>query len=76
MDVKRILAELRGEQTRITRAIAALEAISTDGIKRALSTTPKRRRRGRMTAAGRKRLSELMMKRWAQGKMRRKVKAA
>jgi hypothetical protein len=76
MDVKRILAELRGEQTRLTRAIAALEAISTDGIKRSLSTTPKRRRRGRMTAAGRKRLSELMKKRWAQGKMKRKAKAA
>ncbi|MGA2000207.1 MAG: hypothetical protein ABSG52_09450 [Terriglobales bacterium] len=76
MDVKRILAELRGEQSRITRAVAALEAISNDGIKRSLSTTPKRRRRGRMTAAGRKRLSELMKKRWAQGKMKRKAKAA
>ena len=76
MEVKRILAELRGEQSRITRAVAALEAISNDGIKRSLSTTPKRRRRGRMTAAGRKRLSELMKKRWAQGKMKRKAKAA
>lgn len=76
MDVKRILAELRGEQARITRAIAALEAISPDGMKRTLSATPKRRRRGRMTAAGRKRLSELMKKRWAQGKMKRKAKAA
>jgi hypothetical protein len=76
MDLKRILAELRGEQTRITRAIAALEGISTDGTRRSLSINPKRRRRGRMTAAGRKRLSELMKKRWAQGKMKRRVKAA
>jgi len=76
MDVKRILAELRGEQTRITQVIAAIEAISTDGIKRSLSATPKKRRRGRMTAAGRKRLSELLKKRWALGKMKRKVRAA
>jgi hypothetical protein len=76
MDVKRILADLRGEQIRITRAIVALEAISSDGVKRSLSATPKKRRRGRMSAAGRRRLSELMKKRWAQGKMKRRAKAA
>jgi len=76
MDVKRILAELRDEQTRITQAIAALEAISADDTKRPLTTNAKKRRRSRLTAAGRKRLSELMKKRWAQGKMKRKAKAA
>ncbi len=72
MDTKSILAELRAERSRIDRAIAALQAISS---KSANSAAP-RRRRGRLSAAARKRLSELMKKRWASGKMRGRSKAA
>ncbi len=72
MDTKRILAELQAERSRIDRAIAAIEAINSNS---ANSGAP-RRRRGRLSAAARKRLSELMKKRWASGKMRGRSKAA
>jgi hypothetical protein len=72
MQVRRILVELRAERLRLDRAIAALQGITNvDGTR---SAKPPRRRR--MTAAGRKRLSELMKKRWASGKMRKTKKRA
>ncbi len=77
MDTKRILSELHAERERIDRAISAIEGINGSGTRRRRSTstaTPKRRRH--ISAAGRKRLSELMKKRWAQGKMRGRAKAA
>jgi hypothetical protein len=75
MDIKRLLADLKGERQRVDQAIAALEALDGTGArtrfagKRApaptsATTTPKRRRR-RMSAAGRKRISEMMKARWA-----------
>jgi SLT domain-containing protein len=75
MDTRQILAQLHAERNRIDRAIAAIEAIQSDSKSRA-SFAGTRRRRGRMSAAGRKRLSELMKKRWASGKMRGRSKAA
>ncbi len=76
MDTKQILAQLNAERHRIDRAIAAIEAIHSDGATRAASAAPHKRRRSRMSAATRKRLSELMKKRWASGKMKGRAKAA
>ncbi len=66
MNIDRIRAELKSERDRLDRAIAALEAISTDGTgKQAGRTSAKRP----MSAAARKKLSQLLKRRWAQGKM-------
>ncbi len=74
MDTKRILADLRSERDRINNAIAAIEHL--EGTRRTQArgaATGQGRRRGRMSAAARKRLSDLLKKRWAQGKMGRKA---
>ncbi len=78
MELNRIVAELKTEKDRLDRAIAALEA--SDGrrrkavVKKAAPAPVVRatRKRGGITAAGRKRLSEAMKKRW----LERKKKAA
>ena len=73
MDIESIVAELKKERARLTKAIAALEG--TDMRKTAAkattapeSQTPTRKKRGGLTAKGRKRLSEMMKKRWAETK--------
>jgi len=76
MDTKQILTQLHAERNRIDRAIAAIEGIHSGGVSRSASSAPRKRRRSRMSAAGRKRLSELMKKRWASGKMKGRSKAA
>jgi hypothetical protein len=76
MNTERILAELRSERDRLNQAIAAIEGITSDGARRQPRIGPKRGRRGGISAAGRKRLSMLMKRRWAQGKMKRRTKAA
>ncbi len=73
MNIKSILSELEAERDRIDRAIAAIQAIQPNGASRPASGG---RRRGRMSSAARKRLSELMKKRWASGKMKGRSKAA
>jgi hypothetical protein len=73
MDTKRILQELRTERDRLDRAITAIEGIASDGAGR--STTAPKKLRGGITVAGRKRLSALMKRRWAQGKMKGRAKA-
>ena len=77
MDTKRILAELRAERDRIGQAIAAIEAVSSTGRRR-VGRPPKAarkvRRRGRMSAAARRKLSRLLKQRWAQGKMKQRAK--
>jgi len=74
METNRILGELRAERDRIDRAISALEAVNSTGRRR-VGRPPKAarkvRRRGRMSAATRKKLSRLLKQRWAQGKMKR-----
>lgn len=72
LDLARILAELKSERDRIDRAISALAAVGAPGaspasIKRAVG----RPKRGGLTPAGRKRLSEAMKKRWAERKKKR-----
>ena len=78
MDIDSILAELRAERDRIDQAISALQAVNSTG-RREVGHQPRtattRRRRGRMSAAGRRRLSRLLKERWAQGKMGRKTSA-
>ena len=77
MEIDRIVADLRREAERIGKAISALLGSATGGgAKRGPKPAPagkKRKRRGRLTPEGRKRLSEAMKKRWAE---RRKAKKA
>jgi hypothetical protein len=81
MDTARILAELRGERDRITQAMIALESLDKTvrtsrklgGRPKGSSTSAPKRRKG-LTAAGRKRLSEMMKKRWAERKKAAKPK--
>jgi len=74
MDTNRILAELRAERARLDRAITAIEAVNSTGRRR-VGCPPRAaaipRRRGRMSAAARRKLSRLLKERWAQGKMKR-----
>jgi hypothetical protein len=76
MDTESILTELRSQRDRLNQAIAAIEGITSDGARHQPRTAAKRGRRHGLTAAGRKRLSMLMKRRWAQGKMKRRAKAA
>lgn len=79
MDIQQILIDLNRERNRLDQAIAALERLSSGpagrrgrppGAKQAKSAAT--RKTGGITAAGRRRLSEMMKKRWAE----RKKKAA
>ena len=63
------MAELKRERDRLSRAIAALEGGSAKATRS--TAAPQRaarsKKRGdRLTAAGRRRLSDLMKKRWAE----------
>lgn len=71
MEIDRIVADLRREGERIARAIAALLGSAAAKRGRKGPGTQKRKRRGRLTPEGRKRLSDAMKKRWAE---RRKMK--
>ena len=70
MNIAAIVSELKAERTRIDRAITALEGMSPNGS--VSGHSPKQvkaavaQKSGGLTAAGRKRLSELMKKRWAE----------
>jgi hypothetical protein len=70
VNIAGIVSELKAERSRIDGAISALEGLSSNGA--ANTRTPKRaqvatmQKSGGLTAAGRKRLSELMKKRWAE----------
>jgi len=75
MDINSIVAELKKERDRLDRAIAALDGESrTNGATRTAGRPVAHKRAGgsRLTPAGRKRLSEMMKKRWAE----RRKKAA
>ena len=72
MDIGRIVAELKQERDRLSQAIAALEGQSPKTIARR-SAVPHRaarskKRGGRLTPEGRKRISEAMKRRWAEQK--------
>ena len=65
-----ILQQLRTERDRLSKAIEALE-----GTFRAVRTTPKGRGGAGLTAAGRRRLSELMKERSAERRKKNNNKA-
>jgi hypothetical protein len=69
VDLVAIVSELKKERDRLNRAIAALEG--TDGArtgskKPAAPTLVKAKKPRHLTAEGRKKLSEMMKKRWAE----------
>ena len=73
MNAKSVVTYLKAELGRINKAIFALEALDSTGNTTARrgrpllsKATPKARRKRRLTTAGRKRLSEMMKKRWAE----------
>jgi hypothetical protein len=74
MNLQTIVAELKNERDRIDRAIAALDQTSTrrtgrtpaKATKAASAGTRRGSRKGHLTAAGRRRLSQLMKQRWAE----------
>jgi hypothetical protein len=69
LDTQRIVAELKAERQRLDRAIAALDATTAAASTASSnSSVQKPRKRHRLTAAGRKRLSDMMKKRWAERK--------
>jgi hypothetical protein len=67
MNTARLVRDLRGEKVRIERAIAALEALSSDGADSQTMRTAGANKAGRrkMSPAARKRISMMMKKRWA-----------
>ena len=71
MNIAGIVSELKAERNRIDKAISALEGLSPNGAGHRAAVRAEKR--GGLTAAGRKRLSELMKKRWAE--RRKKARA-
>jgi hypothetical protein len=75
LDIEKMVADLKRERDRLSQAIAALEAIATSGagIKRraAAQRQAGSKRRRRLTPEGRKRLSDMMKKRWAEYRKKR-----
>ena len=73
MDIQNIVKELKRERDRLNRAIAALEETDLPPTPRKASPAanvpaPPRKKHRRLTAEGRKRLSDAMKKRWADKK--------
>jgi len=77
MDIKQMLADLIAERDRIDQAIAALQQLDTTSERttepartaaKKIAAPAKKGRGGRrqMSAAGRKRISEMMKRRWAE----------
>ena len=79
MDIQTLVAELTRERDRIERAIAALSDIGTPArrpgrpVGSGKGAGAGKTRRRHMSPAARKRISEMMKKRWAERK--RKAKA-
>ena len=72
MNTERILAELRAERQRIDQAITALGSLDHAGRNTTATRTSKQKRgRHRMSAAGRKRISEAVKAMWARRKKAR-----
>jgi hypothetical protein len=70
LDTGRIVAELKRERDRLSRAIAALDGQEPKSATRTSAApnqaTRTKKKGDRLTPAGRKRLSEMMKKRWAE----------
>lgn len=75
MDTQHIISALRDERDRLEQAIAALEGGNgRRGRKPGLGNGRRGRRGRRLSAAAKRRISEMMKKRWAERK--RAAKAA
>jgi hypothetical protein len=74
MDIQNILNDLRRERARLDQAIAALEGPGAGPRRRGrpAGTGSSKRPRRHMSAAARKRISEMMKQRWAERKKRSK----
>lgn len=74
MDIQNILADLRTERERLGRAIDALEGLGTQARRRgrpagsSQAAAGLKGKRRHMSAASRKRISEMMKQRWAERK--------
>jgi hypothetical protein len=69
LDAEEILAKLKMERDRLGRAIEALEGSGLRRFATKVASPPPAttgKKRGALTPAGRKRLSEAMKKRWAE----------
>jgi hypothetical protein len=70
LDINKIIQDLRSERDRIGRAIDILlseaRATITGRPTARTAAAPRKRRGGGLTAAGRRRLSEAMKRRWAE----------
>ena len=73
MEIDKIVADLKKERDRLVSAIAALVGVGSTTTGKRIGRKPgrkaattTRKRRGGISKAGRKRLSELMKKRWAE----------
>jgi hypothetical protein len=77
LDIATIVSALKAQRIQIDGAIKVLEGLSSNGAtsssapKSAAVQTPKR---GGLTAAGRKRLSDMMKKRWAERRKKASAK--
>jgi len=74
MDIQNMVGDLKRERERIDRAIAALEGLGS-GRRRGRpvgSVSAAKRPRRHMSAAARKRISEMMKQRWAERKKKAK----
>ncbi|MGC2111336.1 MAG: hypothetical protein WA655_17610 [Candidatus Korobacteraceae bacterium] len=79
MDIQNILTDLKGERDRLDRAISALEGTAPGQRRRGrpagsrnVATAAAAPRRRHMSAAARKRISEMMKQRWAERKRKGK----
>lgn len=73
MDIQQIVSALRDEKNRLEQAISALEG-GNGRRGRGLGNGRRGKRRRRLSAAAKRRISEMMKKRWAERK--RAAKAA
>jgi hypothetical protein len=67
MDTQQIISELEAERDRLEQAISALRG-SLSGRGAGAAAGPGRRGRRRLSAAAKRRISEMMKKRWAERK--------
>jgi len=77
LNIEAIVVELKRERDRIDRAISALERTFSEAARSGakLHKAPAaKRKRGRLSAEGRKRISQMMKKRWAERRKKAAVK--
>lgn len=78
MDIQNLLAELTKERDRIDKAISALSGLGSGSGRRPgrpVGSGKAGGRRRHMSPAARKRISEMMKKRWAERKRKAKSSA-